>query len=86
MCFINLIFSLTEQIVYLPFLNHTDIYIDSGVLESCDDCSSTEIEFPYRLPFGGYFHQSAYVSYYSQILYTACITFMVFLHRYKQMD
>ena len=52
----------SAQTDYLPFLNHTDTYIDTGDLLSCDDCSSLEIPFPSDFPFGGYFHQSAYVN------------------------
>lgn len=52
---------LSEQVAYLPFLNHTDSNIDSGQLNSCDNCTSVEIFFPESLPFGGYYHQSAYV-------------------------
>ena len=50
-----------EQVIYLPFLNHTDTYISSGTLNFCDDCNSIEIMFPNSVPFGGSFHQSAYV-------------------------
>lgn len=81
----DLILSSTEQIMYLLFLNHTNTYIDSGVLESCDNCSSTEIEFPDNLPFGGYFHQSAYV--YSEILYIYSYILLKWpFCRWKQMD
>lgn len=61
-CLLKLNFFLSEQVIYLPFLNHTDTYIRSGVLSFCDDCSSTEIMLPDYLPFGGSYHQSAYVS------------------------
>ena len=50
------------QNAYLPFLNHTDTNIASDSLLSCDDCSSLEIVLPYDFPFGGYYHQSVYVS------------------------
>lgn len=50
------------QTVYLPFLDHTNTYIDGGSLLSCENCSSFEITFPSDFPMGGYFHQSAYVS------------------------
>ena len=50
------------QNAYLPFLNHTDTNIASDILLSCDDCSSLEIVLPYDFPFGGYYHQSVYVS------------------------
>ena len=61
MCASKFSFSFAEQVIYLPFLNHTTTYISSGQLQPCDDCSSVEIVFPEDLPFGGYFHQSAYV-------------------------
>jgi hypothetical protein len=50
-----------EQTVYLPFFEPTDTYVDSGVLDSCDDCTSPEIFLPENFPFGGYYHQTAYV-------------------------
>ena len=52
----------TEQTIYLPFFDSTNITaIDGGVLEICDDCSSSEILLPEDFPFGGYFHQTAFV-------------------------
>ena len=52
---------LVEQTVYLPFFEPTDTFVDSGVLDSCDDCTSPEIFLPENFPFGGYYHQTAYV-------------------------
>ena len=48
---------------YLEFLEHTNTSIASGTLLSCQHCSSQEITFPSDFPFGGYYHQSAYVSF-----------------------
>ena len=61
---LNIFFSptITEQAVYLGFLPHTNTSISSGMLETCDDCTSYEITLPGDFPFGGYFHQAAYVS------------------------
>ena len=57
-------FPSSAQNVYLPFLPPTGTNIDSDMLLSCDDCSSLEITFPSNFPFGGYIHQSAYVSFF----------------------
>lgn len=51
-----------EQAAYLEFLPHTETSIDNGTLQLCDDCTSTEISLPDGFPFGGYFHDHAYVS------------------------
>ena len=54
---------LLEQAYYLEFLEHNNLVSSSGVVEPCSDgCSSSEIVFPYDFPFGGYFHQTAFVS------------------------
>ena len=51
--------SATEQAYYLEYLDISD---GAGVIEPCSDgCSSPEIILPYDLPFGGYFHKTAYV-------------------------
>jgi hypothetical protein len=50
------------QAVYLQFLEQTDTSVDGGTLFSCQHCSSFEITFPSDFPFGGYYHQSAYVA------------------------
>ena len=50
-------FFFAEQAYYLPFL--IDI---PNMLESCDNCTSEEIVLPFELPFGGYFHKTAFVS------------------------
>lgn len=55
--------SSSAQAAYLPFLEHNSTSISDDVLLSCDDCSSLEISLPSDFPFGGYFHQSIYVSY-----------------------
>ena len=52
----------TEQLLYLQFLEPADTSIYSGTLEPCDDCTSSEIVLPADFPFGGYFHQTAYVT------------------------
>ena len=50
----------TEQNYYLEFLEHSDL---AGVVDRCSDgCSSPEIILPYDFPFGGYFHETAFVS------------------------
>ena len=56
------LFIFIEQAYYLEFLKHNDSASSSGVVEPCSDgCSSSEIVFPYDFPFGGYFHQTAFV-------------------------
>ena len=50
----------TEQSTYLGFLSFGSS--SDGTLEACDDCTSSEITLPGDFPFGGYFHQTAYVS------------------------
>ena len=57
--FMVLVFPL-EQAYYLEFLPRDNTSIS---LPPCDDCSSDEILLPDGLPIGGYFHQSAYVSF-----------------------
>ena len=49
----------TEQMVYLSILPSG---VDTVTLPSCDDCSSEQIMLPSDFPFGGYYHQSAFVS------------------------
>ena len=50
-----------EQANYLQFLPHADTRSDYGTLQICDDCTSSKISLPDDFPFGGYFHDSAYV-------------------------
>ena len=53
----NLLLNFTAQTAYLV-LNP----VEPTFLEPCDDCSSEEIVLPSDFPFGGYYHQSAFVS------------------------
>ena len=55
-------FDFSEQLAYLPFLNHTDTYLNSSYLELCDDCTSGDIPLSIDFPFGDYIHQIAIVS------------------------
>ena len=50
-----------EQAVYLEFLPHTATV--NNTLDPCVGCSSDEIVLPYNFPFGGYFHEKAFVSF-----------------------
>ena len=59
----GLVFPL-EQAYYLQFLPRDNTSVS---LPPCDDCSSDEIQLPENLPIGGYFHQSAYVSFYEHV-------------------
>ena len=59
---VTFVFSFIEQVFYLQFLPHTDGNINSSTLDACNDCSSYEIVLPYSFPFGGYLHQTAFVS------------------------
>ena len=58
----TVIYFFAEQSSYLPFLNHTNTYVTSGSLQSCDSCASDEITLPDDFAFGKYIHQYAYVS------------------------
>ena len=52
---------IVAQNEFLEFLAHTNTSINNGILLSCEHCGSVEIPFPSDFPFGGYYHQSAYV-------------------------
>lgn len=64
MCTINFCISFTtEQTYYLKFLEYSDSATYKGSVEPCSGgCSSSDITLPYNFPFGGYFHQTAFVS------------------------
>lgn len=70
--------TIAEQVVYLEFLPHTNTSISSETLEACDDCTSYEITLPGDFPFGGYFHQAAYVS-----IHTTWLTGSDYLSKYS---
>ena len=58
-CHSTFIIITTEQAYYLEYLNITDI---ANVVQPClNGCSSPEIILPYDFPYGGYYHQTAYV-------------------------
>ena len=60
---VNILYFYIEQAYYLEFMEHSDLASSSGVVEPCSDgCTSSEIVFPYDIPFGGYFHRTAFVS------------------------
>lgn len=52
-----------DQAYYLGFLPYdTDSSFTNGTLYPCEDCTTNGITLPENLPFGGYFHQQAFVS------------------------